>query len=91
MNFVSTITSQTTSTTIWRKIQAIQYKRTRRTIVLEEGGKISSQPDEVATILAREYSNRSNGHISDKTFENHRKNEEKIKIMFPLRGSLTRK
>ena len=29
MNFVSTITSQTTSTTIWRKIQAIQHKRTR--------------------------------------------------------------
>ena len=80
INFVSSITSQTTSTTIWRKIQAIQHKWTRRTIVLEEGGKITSQPEQVASMLVREYSNRSNGLSSDKTFENHRKNEEKMKM-----------
>ena len=80
---MSSISAKTSSSTIWKKIQAIQHKRTLRSIVLKVNGSTISQPGEVADILANEYSQRSNGVSADESFKEHKKREEKNMISFP--------
>ena len=81
---MSTITSQTSSSIIWKKIRSIQHKRIHRSIVLKVEGKTVSQPAEVANIFANEYSRRSNGLSTDQAFNKHKEKEEKNSITFPI-------
>jgi hypothetical protein len=84
INFVSTITSRTPSSEIWRKVKQLKGAAPRRRLILKQNDAIVTDAGAIAEIFAVQYSKRSSNFYSDNIFNAHKTQSEKYSIAFPL-------
>ena len=84
-SFVSSISSKTTSSQVWRKVKLLSSKPAKRTIVLKENNKVISNAQEIVDSLAEQFSSVTS---DNPTFAVHKLVAENIPIpLSPLNNS----
>lgn len=83
-DFVSSITEKTSSKDLWKKVKQLKGSTPRRKMILKINNSVTTDENELAEILAVQYSRRSSGKYPDPEFNKHRIISEKYCIKFPI-------
>lgn len=81
-DYVSTITSDTSSAEVWSKLRSIRNNRPKRTIILKINNKLITNSTKIANVLVQEYSHRSSGTTTDPIFRAHQAYAMNSEILF---------
>ena len=78
--FLNNFTSNTNSSTVWKQTKMLKNKPQTRTIILKIDENYITDKKEISNVLAKHFSNRSNGEYNDSSFSKHKKLKEKNEL-----------
>ena len=87
--FLNKLTTNTTSSEVWKHLNMLRSKTVSKNITLKENDTYRTDPKDTTNILAKHFSDRSNGNTDDTIFEQHKTQAEKQPITFPTDNSET--
>jgi len=80
--YLNNLSIDTTSTEMWKLIKRMNGTHIRRPIILECNNEIITKQSRVSEVLAKHFSDKSNGQYSNMAFNNHKREQEQTDITF---------
>ena len=82
IQFLNKLDCRTSSTQVWKQVNILRKGPTIKCIILKQNNNTISSPEQVTNILARTFSQKSNGIYTDKNFMKHKHQSESTPISF---------